>query len=163
MRSAFLQQVGRNPKPILVFLGSVRQVKEQQAPSHFIDHRPHITMVSVASLLNPLPTSVKKDKGSAPAELQTGTSLSVPSATPGLTGNTMSKSAAIFIKGRAKGAINYMPYETQDEELAAEHRKFQMEPIGRIGDYPRHIPYSSDKKSFQKRTGRDALEGDNHV
>lgn len=72
----------------------------------------------------------------------------------------MSKTAAIFTKGRAKGAINYKPHETQDEKIAAEHWKFKLEPKERIGDYPRHIPYSSDKKSFQKKTGRDAFEGD---
>ena len=71
----------------------------------------------------------------------------------------MPKSAAVFVKAEPKGEVNYKPCEIQDEKVAAEHRRFQVEPIGRIGDYPRHIPYSSDKKSFQQRTGRDAFEG----
>ena len=71
----------------------------------------------------------------------------------------MSKSAAVFVKGKPKGTINYKPCEIQDATIAAEHRRFHVEPIGYISDYPRHIPYNSDKKSFQQRTGRDAFEG----
>ena len=74
----------------------------------------------------------------------------------------MSKSDAILVKAEPKGEVNYKPCETQDETIAAEHRKFKVEPMGRISDYPRHIPYSSDKKSFQQKTGRDAIEGNRY-
>lgn len=129
----------------------------------FTGHLARLKMVSVASLLNPLPTSLSKESGAISAELSMGNSLTVSPTSPKVIKNKMSKSAAIFIKGRAKGAINYKPYETQDEKITTEHHKFQLEPTGRISDYPRHIPYSSDKKSFQKRTGRDAFEGDDRL
>jgi hypothetical protein len=29
--------------------------------------------------------------------------------------------------------------------------------LGNIADFPRHIPYQSDKKSFRERTGRDSF------
>lgn len=71
----------------------------------------------------------------------------------------MSKAAATFVKAKPKGAINFKPYEYQDDIIAAEHERFEVEPIGHITDYPRHIPYNSEKKSFQQKTGRDAFEG----
>jgi hypothetical protein len=32
--------------------------------------------------------------------------------------------------------------------------------MGDIAEYARHIPYNSDKKSFQERTGRESFEGE---
>ncbi len=63
------------------------------------------------------------------------------------------------MKGETKGKVNYKPCEAQDKIIKAEHEKFEVEPIGRISQYPKHIPYNSEKKSFQQRTGRDAFEG----
>ena len=71
----------------------------------------------------------------------------------------MSKAAATFIKGKPKGEVNYPPYEIQDEATAAEHEKFEVQPIGRIGEYPKRIPYNSEKKTFQQKTGMDGFEG----
>lgn len=113
-------------------------------------------MVPVASLLNPLPTPLRKGQ---PAASPMPKSVPVSSTSTAFYGNKMSKSAAVFFKGRTMGAINYKPCEIQNEAIAAEHRKFHIESIGCISDDPRHIPYSSDKKSFQKKTGRDAFEG----
>jgi len=69
------------------------------------------------------------------------------------------KSAAMLVKGKAKGEVKYKPCEIQEGVIAAEHARFEVEPLGNIADYPRHIPYNSEKKSFQQRTGRDAFEG----
>ena len=74
----------------------------------------------------------------------------------------MSKAAATFVKGKPKGEVNYPPYEIQDEATAAEHKKFEVQPIGRIGEYPKRIPYNSEKKTFQKKTGMDGFEGRCH-
>ena len=71
----------------------------------------------------------------------------------------MSKAAATFVKGKPKGEVNYPPYEIQDEATAAEHMKFEVQPIGRIGEYPKRIPYNSEKKTFQQKTGMDGFEG----
>ena len=71
----------------------------------------------------------------------------------------MSKSSTPLIKASTKGAIRYAPCEIRDERLKIEHERFRLVPVGSIIDYPRHIPYNSEKKSFQERTGRDAFEG----
>lgn len=85
----------------------------------------------------------------------------------------------MFLRGGAiKGNINYPPFEcTEDslcldsyqrQELAREHERFQIFPCGRgdeglISDYVRHIPYSSEKKSFLNKTGRDAWDPTNRT
>lgn len=70
------------------------------------------------------------------------------------------KDAPVFRKGHPKGDVQFPPHEAGDnEELAALHRKFQVFPIGDIASYVHRIPYSSDKKTFLEKTGRDAFEG----
>ena len=73
----------------------------------------------------------------------------------------MSKDAAIFAKGKIKGEIRYRPCEIQDDETAAQHKRFQIYPMGHITDYCRHIPYNSEKKAFSEKTGRESFEGEN--
>lgn len=73
-----------------------------------------------------------------------------------------------------KEPVNFTPYECtensvclsnqQQEELARQQRRFNVSPNGRgnngfIADYQRHIPYSSEKKTFYGKTNRDAFEG----
>ena len=72
----------------------------------------------------------------------------------------MIKDAPIFREGNIRGKLRYAPCEVQNEELAAVHSEFQIHPRGRIALYPRHIPYNSDKKSFQEKTGRESFEGE---
>ena len=74
----------------------------------------------------------------------------------------MSKAAATFVKGKPKGQVMYPPYEIQDEVTAAELKKFEAHPIGRIGEYPKTIPYNSEKRTFQRKTGMDGFEGRCH-
>lgn len=86
------------------------------------------------------------------------------------------KDGAVFERGPLKGPNNYPPHESmepsiiltskQAEELALQHRRFQIFPSGNqsaddglISDFPRRIPYSSDKKSFLNKTGRDLFDG----
>ncbi|KAJ5087289.1 hypothetical protein N7456_010905 [Penicillium angulare] len=69
----------------------------------------------------------------------------------------MPKDAALFRPGEPRGEVRYPPIETSDESLLEKHRKFKLHPMGRIGEFPRHIPYQSDKKSFQEKTGRDSF------
>ena len=113
-------------------------------------------MFTVASLLNPLSPSEEqswKSRSSTPA------SHDRIKSSPPLKKLKMSKSAAVFVKSKPKGQVNYEPCEIQDDFLRAEHQRFQVEPIGHIRDHPRHIPYNSEKKTFQEKTGRDAFEG----
>ena len=71
------------------------------------------------------------------------------------------KDAPIFSDGnRTIGTVNFPPHENQnDPELLAQHRKFQVYPLGEIlKKGVRHIPYNSEKKDFLDKTGRDAFE-----
>ena len=114
-------------------------------------------MVPLASLLNPMPSSFERVQDNlSPAfkePKQRSPSLAPPKK------HKMSKAAATFVKGKPKGEVNYPPYEIQDEATAAEHEKFEVQPIGRIGEYPKRIPYNSEKKTFQQKTGMDGFEG----
>ena len=118
-------------------------------------------MVPVASLLNPTPPSPERFGGYPTLAVKKYPKQSSPPLAPPKK-QKMSKAAATFIKGKPKGQVNYHPYETQDEATAAEHEKFQVQPIGSIGEYPRTIPYNSEKKNFQRKTGMDGFEGMRH-
>jgi len=71
----------------------------------------------------------------------------------------MTKDAAVFSKGKTRGDMNYPPFERFDEATLREIEKFDVFPLGKIQDYPRHIPYNSEKKSFLEKTGRESFEG----
>jgi hypothetical protein len=74
--------------------------------------------------------------------------------------NKLAKDAPIFRKAPTKGHVRFPPYDSgEDQALAKEHEKFKIFPLGRIGEFTNHIPYSSDKKTFLLKTGRDAFEG----
>ncbi|KAF2739651.1 hypothetical protein EJ04DRAFT_540537 [Polyplosphaeria fusca] len=72
----------------------------------------------------------------------------------------IAKDAMILTAGlKVNGIVNYPPYEVgDDQELAAHHRRFRIHPSGNIADFRRHIPYTSDKKEFTEKTGRQAFE-----
>lgn len=71
----------------------------------------------------------------------------------------MTRDAAVFAKGKIKGDALYPPFEKLDDGLRREVSKFEVYPFGQITEFPRHIPYNSDKKVFQEKTGRDSFEG----
>lgn len=71
----------------------------------------------------------------------------------------LTKDAAVFQHGPIRGECRFPPDEYQDELLATYHQQFEVNPFGEIADYPRHIPYNSEKKGFQEKTGRECLEG----
>lgn len=114
-------------------------------------------MVPVASLLNPLPSPSERSRDCPSPTLKDPKPSSPSLARPKK--KKMSKAAATFVKGKPKGEVNYPPYEIQDEATATEHIKFEVQPIGRIGEYPKRIPYNSGKKTFQQKTGMDGFEG----
>jgi hypothetical protein len=73
----------------------------------------------------------------------------------------VAKDAPIFSEGnKIVGNVNYPPYEAEhDQDLTAQHQNFQVYPLGEIyRKGVRHIPYNSDKKDFQDKTGREAFE-----
>lgn len=73
----------------------------------------------------------------------------------------VAKDAPVFIPGSVRGEVRYPPCADKAEPtLAEEHAKFSIyPPVEEIADYPRHIPYSSEKKSLMEKTGRESFEG----
>lgn len=69
------------------------------------------------------------------------------------------KDAPKFEKGEAVGVVAFPPYEVFDSDLVKHIKEFKILPASAIASYPRHIPYSSDKKEFLNKTGRDSFEG----
>ena len=114
-------------------------------------------MVTVASLLNPMPSSSERFRDYPSPTFKDPKQLSPSLAPPKK--QKMSKAATTFVKGKPKGDVNYPPFEIQDEVTAAEHLKFDVQPVGRIKEYPKRIPYNSEKKTFQQKTGMDGFEG----
>ena len=116
------------------------------------------TMVSVASLLNPLR---QEDEQSKPLP-SPRSMLRSPEATarmPLIRKQKVCKDEATFVKGKPQEEVNYWPCEYQDYHIAAEHRKYQLYPIGHIAEYCKHVPYRSEKKSFLNRIGREGFHG----
>ncbi|OJJ49063.1 hypothetical protein ASPZODRAFT_13801 [Penicilliopsis zonata CBS 506.65] len=109
-------------------------------------------MASIESLLNPLPESSFPFAVPAPSK-RVFTPLKPRPKKP-----KVAKDAPIFTRGTVRGDLRYPPCEERDEELAQMHREFQIHPMGEIASFPRHIPYNSEKKSFQERTGRESFE-----
>ena len=71
----------------------------------------------------------------------------------------LTKDAAVFVEGQVRGECRFPPDEFQDEELEAHHQQFEVKPIGQIADFPRRIPYASEKKDFCGKTGREGFDG----
>lgn len=73
----------------------------------------------------------------------------------------ISKDAPIFSEdNKTVGHVNFPPHEAGDDpDLNTQHRRFSVFPSGKIAQKGvRHVPYSSDKKDFSDKTGRDAFE-----
>ncbi|KAH8689413.1 transcription regulator HTH, apses-type DNA-binding domain-containing protein, partial [Talaromyces proteolyticus] len=113
-------------------------------------------MASIESLLNPLPaTEFFRQR------YTTASSSPRPKNFPleRMKRPRIPKDAPIFTPGKTRGELRYPPHEDdQDEELVKEHKRFEIHPMGHVAEYPRHIPYSSEKKTFLERTGRESFE-----
>ncbi|KAL8944901.1 MAG: hypothetical protein Q9216_000191 [Gyalolechia sp. 2 TL-2023] len=113
-------------------------------------------MVSVASLLNPSPANQERSNPfHTPCSFLYNPEVS-PS-TPPLRKQKLCKDEATFIKGKPQEEVRYWPCEYQNSHIAAEHRKYQMYPIGQITEYCKHVPYRSEKKTFLSKTGREGF------
>jgi hypothetical protein len=119
--------------------------------------------MKVQDLLNPAPKEEEKRKSTSsvpvtrPTLPQLDTNLSSMSRP---TKVKHPKDAPIFRKGPTKGDVLFPPYEAgDDQELAIQFERHRIFPRGDIAEYCHHIPYSSDKKTFLSKTGRDAFEG----
>ncbi|EER44381.1 APSES transcription factor Xbp1 [Histoplasma capsulatum H143] len=116
-------------------------------------------MTSIASLLNPEPESRERYPQQLPTPSPSRFAREYrQSPPPRQKKQKISKDAAVFTRGRTRGELRYPPCEYQNQELAEAHREFQIHPMGHITEYPRHIPYNSEKKSFLEKTGRESFE-----
>lgn len=110
-------------------------------------------MASIESLLNPLPDlGITRRSSIIP-------SRPLVSSASRHKKQKAAKDAPVFLRGKIRGELRYPPCEERDETLAKHHRDFRIHPMGEIAEFPRHIPYNSEKKSFQEKTGRESFEG----
>ncbi|KAJ5593851.1 apses transcription factor Xbp1 [Penicillium hispanicum] len=114
-------------------------------------------MASIRDLLNPLPglshAPPSQPMPRSPSPAASGMSSSVPERKVKLP-----KDAAVFRAGKTQGVVRYPPCEDRDQQLAQIHRQYKLHPMKGIAQYPRNIPYQSDKKTFQERTGRESFQ-----
>ncbi|KAL8869574.1 MAG: hypothetical protein Q9174_004175 [Haloplaca sp. 1 TL-2023] len=113
-------------------------------------------MLSVASLLNPLP-AVAEHQNRLPSPSSTLYSPEASPRAPQGKKQKLCKDEATFVKGKPQVEVKYWPCEDQDEQAAAEHKKYKVYPIGQIVEYCKHVPYRSEKKTFLSRTGREGF------
>lgn len=118
-------------------------------------------MSNIASLLNPAPSA----ENASPSPTVSGASLNQTVKTPSSRSSPppkkqkVAKDAAIFFRERARGTVLYAPFEQYDEICQTELLKFRVHPLGEIASFHRHIPYTSGKKTFTEKTGREGFEG----
>ncbi|KAG4429637.1 hypothetical protein IFR05_014883 [Cadophora sp. M221] len=120
-------------------------------------------MSSIAFLLNPVgpeePVGTGPPSSASWSPASTHSSLPPSSSTlPSSKKPKMSKDGPVFIKSKIKGEVNFPAFDHLDERAQEELRKFQILPVGNIHDFPRHIPYNSEKKRFLEKTGRESFE-----
>ena len=113
---------------------------------------------AISDILNPMPLSIEPRCQLLSPE---SNFISSESPTPIISNKKqkVAKDGASFIKTKPKGELRYKPCEEQPGDLAAEHNAFQVRPMGSITEYSRHIPYTSEKKTFVGKTGRQSFEG----
>ena len=123
--------------------------------------QPHCTLVmDIQSILNPV-SEGHLEKLQKPSVNRQRVFEHPKSELPQAKRQRLAKDAAIFTKSSPRGRVRFPPYEAGgDELLLAQYSLFRIHPKGNIGDYCRHIPYNSEKKSFLTKTGRDCFEGD---
>lgn len=133
------------------------------------DHNAHLAAPSARTPTHP--NHAYNPHRSTPAETpRPETPVSLPSPPKR---QKLVKDAAQFTRGAVTGPNNYPPYESSayndnvtaelDRELVRQHKLHKITPSALVGDkisdFPRHIPYSSEKKSFFSRAGRDTFHG----
>ena len=114
-------------------------------------------MIPLASLLNPAAKGVQSLP--SPRETPTPSEVDSASSVKKVKAPKMVKDAAVFVEGKVRQPVQYLPWENYDTDTLKELQAFRVYPLGEISKYHRHIPYNSDKKGFSEKTGRSAFEG----
>ncbi|CRG90834.1 hypothetical protein PISL3812_07880 [Talaromyces islandicus] len=120
-------------------------------------------MASIESLLNPAPPEPVKRHSELQGKLQHHHHHQQHNTFPPDISDRrpprIPKDAPVFNPGKVRGELRYPPFEERDEFLDSQHVLFEIHPtIGHIAEFPRHIPYSSEKKGFLEKTGRESFE-----
>lgn len=125
-------------------------------------------MISLASILNPSPPPGPLPGSrffTPPGSSSPGLSFAEDSPLPLVRHSTfekhrMAKETSGFSKSKAKGVVNFPPFEDLDDDSLREVERFRVCPLGNIQDNCRHVPYNSSKKDFYEKTGRESFEGE---
>lgn len=115
-------------------------------------------MSAIHSLLNPMPEP-EPPTFQLPSPSPSTHNAELSSSAYPRKKQKLCKDAAVFVKGSIHGECRYPAYEDQEEIFSAYHQQHEIHPQGRIMEYPRHVPYNSEKKSFLEKTQRDGFEG----
>ena len=115
-------------------------------------------MAAIRSLLNPMPESETRTF-QLPSPSPSTHNAELTSATYPRKKQKLCKDAAVFVKGTIHGECRYPAYEDHDDIFAVHHQEHHIHPLGRIMEYPRTVPYNSEKKSFLEKTQREGFEG----
>lgn len=165
---------------------SVVDLEDSAAPYHKSTNA-RVKMLNIQALLNPFVSNgaeVRSNMGSpstppTPASTPTSTSFvtsrhTTPVTTASQKQQNIGRAPAAFKPNKDGSGVNYPPFErvedarclsvTQQQELARQHKAFQVLSYSEneqnlISAYTRHIPYSSDKKSFGGKTGKNGFNG----
>ena len=143
-------------------------------------------MMKIQSLLNPSAMESPSDTNNSASPPLTpaytaaeSTAFSTPQSTttaPDFAGKGQKrvKEDNSYTSSGQRAAVIYPPFEIHEralclskvdqDELYRKHRQFKVkvpgkDGAGHIADHTRHIPYSSDKKDFLEKTGRDGFNG----
>ncbi|KAL9623526.1 MAG: hypothetical protein Q9160_002207 [Pyrenula sp. 1 TL-2023] len=117
-------------------------------------------MAAIHNLLNPDPAAPVDAIGHCqlPSPSSTIHIRDYSSSPPPRKKPKVAKDAAVFNRNSIRGECRYPPCGIQDETVALHLQQHEVYPIERLMDYPRHIPYNSEKKTFQEKTGRESFE-----
>lgn len=126
--------------------------------------RNFVTMLSLASLLNPAPPGPPSASCFPASPMLTSPATSfadepLSERNPAPKHRMTKEPQTGLTKSKAKGIVNFYPFEALDSESLREVRRFLVSPFGSIQNYCRHIPYNSGKKDFYEKTGRESFEG----
>lgn len=144
-------------------------------------------MLNIQALLNPFVSNGPDGRGHTgsasppptPASTPTSTSFvtsrpTTPATTASQKQEKIGRAPAAVNSNKTGSGVNYPPFEIvenalcvsvpQQQELVRQHKLFQVLPYSEnthdlISEYIRHIPYSSDKKSFGGKTGKNGFNG----
>ena len=173
------------PRQVLPSSSTPQSNRRDSVTSELAPKSNNASMLKIPNILNPVGPDDDASRAATPAD----TAIYTPTPTSGITPTPCpdapltpastkqqknGKDNCVVPSARPKSPVIYKPYESSSNaqrhdaafrnELAAHHKVFRICTVGSgghglIGDFPKHVPYASEKKGFYSKTGRDAFEG----